>query len=179
MNSRMLANFIGFQLGWFACVLMAARGQPMLGIAVALVMVAVHLYMSPQPVGDLRMMLAVTLLGGMWDSLLTGIGILQFSTGMLLPWLAPHWIFAMWLVFATTLNTSLRWLHGRYLLAMVLGAAGGPLAYNAGAALNAVTMPDALLANSAMAAGWGLLMPALVKLAEYFDRPQQTREYAS
>jgi len=44
---------------------------------------------------------------------------------------------------ATTLNVSMAWLRGRYALAAIFGAFGGPLAYYSGAKLGAMTrLPD-------------------------------------
>jgi len=75
----------------------------------------------------------------------------------------------MYALFATTLNVSLNWLHGRWLLAVVLGGVSGPLAYWAGARLGAVTMPSPELALGALAVGWAALMPAFMVLARRFD----------
>jgi hypothetical protein len=65
---------------------------------------------------------------------------------------------------ATTLNLSLRWLHGRFLLASVFGAIGGPLAFLAGERLGAVVFPDTMLAMLVLGAGWGVLFTLLVIL---------------
>jgi hypothetical protein len=61
---------------------------------------------------------------------------------MVLPWLAPVWIIAMWAGFATLLHVALRWLLPHRWLAALLGAVGGPLAYYAGMRLGAVNFPD-------------------------------------
>lgn len=171
MNTRshMIINFIGFQLGWFACVLMAARQQPATGAVVALILVALHIYFMNQRGKALTLILIVTLLGSIWDSLLTQQQILVFETGLLGSQLAPYWISAMWLVFATTLNLSLRWLHDHYMLAMLLGAIAGPLAYLSGSALGAVVIPDTGKASLVLAIGWSIMMPLLIKLAKLMD----------
>ena len=175
MKSQKLiaVNFIIFQLGWFSCVLMAARGSPETGIIVALLLVGVQLYLADNRRSLLFLLIIITLIGSAWDSLLTSLNILVFNTGMIVHFLAPGWIITMWLIFATTLNVSFRWLFGRYWLAMLLGALCGPMAYQAGAALGAVFIPDNLLANLVMASGWALLMPMSIKLAEMFhqDKP--------
>ena len=64
-------------------------------------------------------------------------GWLEYPSGILLSNTAPHWIVAMWVLFASTLNVSLRWLRGRWALATLLGAVAGPLAYYGGAGLGA------------------------------------------
>jgi hypothetical protein len=77
---------------------------------------------------------------------------------------------ALWVLFATTFNASLRWLRGRPLLAMALGAVGGPLAYLAGAQLGAISFPELASGLAVQAAGWTLLMPLLMRIADRLDR---------
>ena len=81
-------------------------------------------------------------MGLVFDSLLVTVGWLEYPNGMFAPVVAPYWILSMWVLFATTLNVSLAWLHGRYTLAAVFGAIGGPLSYLAGARLGAVTLAE-------------------------------------
>jgi hypothetical protein len=75
----------------------------------------------------------------------------------------------MWMLFATTLNVSLRWLRRYPLAAIALGAIGGPLAYWAGARLGAMEFAAPVAATAALAFGWALLTPLLVWLAQRFD----------
>ena len=170
MNShkQIVVNFMLFQLGWFSCVLMAAQGLPEVGIVIALLLVCVQLFLAGNRKNLITLILIVTLIGSAWDSVMTSFDILVFDVGMIVSFLAPGWIMAMWLMFATTLNVSFRWLFGRYWLAMFLGAIFGPLTYQAGAAMGAVVIPDNLFANSVIALGWALLMPLYIKLAEMF-----------
>ncbi len=65
------------------------------------------------------------LLGFVADSLLTGMGLLRFPSGQFHPQFAPYWMVAMWMLFATTFNVSLRWLKPRLGLAALLGRGRG------------------------------------------------------
>jgi len=76
---------------------------------------------------------------------------------------------ALWMLFATTLNVSLAWLKRSALLAALFGAIGGPLAYYGGAKLGALSFLAPTPALVALALGWGLLTPLLIKLALRFD----------
>ena len=167
-QKQIAVNFILFQLGWFSCVLMAAQGLPEVGIVIALLLVCVQLFLADNRKSLLILIAIVTLIGSAWDSVMTSTGILVFDTGMIVSFLAPGWIVTMWLMFATTLDVSFRWLFGRYWLAVLLGAIFGPFTYQAGAAMGAVVIPDNVLANSVIALGWALLMPLYIKLAEMF-----------
>ena len=79
-------------------------------------------------------------IGLVWDSALASLGWIRFTSGTLVEGAAPPWILGLWALFATTLNRSLAWLHGRYALAAVLGAIAGPLSYWAGARLGALEL---------------------------------------
>jgi hypothetical protein len=164
-----LTNFLIFQIGWLACVLGGANHLPWAGTGVAALAVAWHLSQAAAPRRELTLVLAVGLLGALWDSLLVAAGLLQYPSGTLVPGTAPHWIVAMWLLFATTLNVSLRWLRQRYTLAAIFGALGGPLAYYAGEQLGGVQIPQLGAAMAALAVGWAVIMPLLTVLAQRCD----------
>jgi hypothetical protein len=172
MNSlrHQVINFVAFQLGWFACVLSAANNSPLTGIACAIVILGLHFFLSTQVRRDLILITVIALIGSSWDSLLTWQQLMQFSSGQYHHNLAPAWITAMWLIFATTINVSLRWLYRRYLLAALLGAIAGPLAYQAGSALGAVSLPQPLVSMIVMSIGWALMMPLFIKLAQRIEQ---------
>ena len=76
------------------------------------------------------------------------------------PVATPMWFFALYALLATTLNASLGWLRGRPVLAAVLGAIGGPLAYYAGARIGAITLTGESLAVLGIL--WAGLMPGMI-----------------
>jgi len=161
-----LVNFAVFEIGWFACVLGAARGRPWLGMAISgLILLGSLLAAGAAWMRQLLLLLAVTAIGFVWDSALSLAGITVYpgmSHGLAL---APAWIAALWALFAMTLDVSLRWLQGRTVLAIVLGAIAAPLSYYGGARLGALVLPDRALALWAEAVGWGTLLPGLLLLA--------------
>ena len=166
---QVIVNFVLFQLAWFACVLGAANGLPWVGPLVVTVVAAYHLLRVPEPRAEMILLLVVALIGLAFDSMLVASGWLVYSSGQWHPLMAPYWIVAMWVAFATTFNVSMHWLKGRALMAILFGAAGGPLAYLAGAKLGAVVIADPLAATLALGLGWGLLMPVLMWVATHFD----------
>jgi hypothetical protein len=165
----LVRNFLLFQAGWFACVLLAARDHAGLAVLAIAAVVAVHLACTGRPARTVRVLLWVTLIGLVWDSLVMDTGVQRYTAGQFLPGVAPMWIIAMWTLFGTLLGQSLRWLRGRHLLAALFGLIGGPLAYAGGAKLGAVTLPDPLLAAVLEGAGWAVLTPLLVRLEERLD----------
>ena len=164
-----IMNAVVFQIGWLLCVLAGANHVPWLGTLAGLLIVAWHISYANSPRSELLLVLSAGVIGSVWDSLLVYAGWLQYPSGMLIENTAPHWIVAMWMLFATTLNVSLKWLKQRPLLASIFGAVGGPGAYFAGYKLGGVEMPDLTTAMIALALGWALLMPLLMELARRLD----------
>ena len=164
-----LINAAIFQLGWLCCVLAGANQLPWLGTATAILIVAWHVLGANDGQKELSLVLIVVGIGAVWDSLLVYAGLLQYPSGTLISGTAPHWIIAMWALFATTLNVSLRWLKNRPLLGALLGAISGPAAYFAGYKLGGVQFPDMNAALLALAGGWAVLMPLVMALSNRFD----------
>jgi hypothetical protein len=98
-------------------------------------------------------------------------GWVRFEAGVVLEGAAPYWMVALWALFATTLNESMRMLQTRPWIAAAFGAVGGPLAYYAGARMGALDLvqPAAMLA--ALAVGWALATPLLLSLARRLNVP--------
>ena len=167
------ANFLIFQAGWFATVLGAANGAPWLGPIAVLVAVVLHLRTTNDAAAELRLLGSAVALGLVADSLLLATGWIAYPNGSWVPGLAPYWIVTLWALFATTLNVSMRWMAGRYLLAALFGAIGGPLSYLAGARLGAMTFVDTQAAVAALAVACALAMPALMWLAARLDGTQE------
>ncbi len=160
-----LLNLVSYQTGWLACVLGAARGVPAIGAGIALVLMAVHLIRARQPAQELRLIGIAALLGACWDSALGALHLIRYSSGILASDLAPYWIVALWMLFATTLNSSLAWLQQRLIVAGALGAAGGPLAYYGAERCGALQLLRPGLALAVLCAGWALITPLLAALA--------------
>ncbi len=170
-----ILNLILFQIGWFSCVLGAANDWPWIGVCAAAIVVALHIARARRPLKEIALIATATALGTAWDSTLVAAGLFSYPVGNVLANTAPVWILAMWTLFATTLNVSLRWLKGRPFLAGLLGAVGGPSAYYAGAEIGAATLVDPVAALAAQAVGWALIMPLLVTLSSRLDgfRPRE------
>jgi Protein of unknown function (DUF2878) len=166
---QVIANFVLFQAGWFACVLGAAHGWPWIGTAVVAAIIVWHLWSAAQPAQEAKLIAMALLIGASWDSVLVMLGWIAYPAGTLIAGAAPHWILALWALFATALNVSMRWLKQRLLLAVALGVICGPLSYWGAARLGAVEFIDPVRIVIALAVGWGLIMPALMRLSRRYD----------
>lgn len=164
-----LINIALFQIGWFACVLSGAANQPLVGVSVALVIIALHLSRAENSKKELFLVLIAMLIGACWDSILVWQNWLGYTSGIVVTNTAPYWIVVMWGLFATTLNVSLRWLKNKTIIAAFLGALAGPLAYYGGLKLGAVQFLDTQMALLSLAVGWAVFTPILMSLSNNFD----------
>jgi hypothetical protein len=161
--------FVVGQVGWFACVLSAARGAPWIGAGCALLLIAAHLALASRADAELKLIASVASIGALWESALVQGGLLSYPHGMTLGHFAPYWIVALWALFAAQFNTTYRWLKSRIGLSAVLGAIAGPLSFHAGASLGAVRFDRPWAATLALAAGWSCLLPLIVVLSRRWD----------
>ncbi len=161
-----LINYFAFNIGWLACVMWAASGQPLVGLLVAGLLIIVHLALAKRRRTEAKLLLYCAAIGTVFDSLLLATGWVSYPNGEWVPGLAPFWIVAIWVLFASTLNLSMAWLKGRIYLAALMGAVGGPLSYLGGQKLNAIYLEQPVPALIALALGWALMMPALSALAQ-------------
>jgi hypothetical protein len=163
------ASFIGYQLVWFVAVIFAGRGESWPGVAAALLFVAWQLAVSPQRRAASWVLLIAVVCGVVIDGLVRALNLADYAAAA--PALptggAPFWILGLWACFSLTLGGPLRALGTRPVLAMLLGAIGGPLAY-AGAARgwDALTFhAPAWQALGLLGLGWAVAMPVLASLS--------------
>jgi Protein of unknown function (DUF2878) len=168
-NNKIIINFVLFQIGWFSCVLGAAKQLPWLGVLVVLAIVAWHLWQAQQAKSEVILLLIALLIGGLFDQMLLSLNLVSYQSHGWGTALVPAWILALWAVFTTVLNVSLRWMRGRWLIAVLFGAIGGPLAYMGAAKLGAATLNAVPASYIALSLGWAILTPLLLKVSEKFD----------
>lgn len=168
-KSQIISNFILFQIGWFACVIGAAKQLPWLGVIVVAAIVAWHLSLSKQAKPELILLALALVIGGIYDQLMLSSGLISYQAHGWIAGLVPAWILALWAVFVTVLNVSLRWMRSKWLVAILFGAIGGPLAYMGAEKLGAVSLNILPASYIALAVGWAILTPLLLMLSEKFD----------
>ncbi len=165
MSPRVVASFVGLQLGWFACVLGGASGHPALGPAIVLPSLALHVWLQPAEARgrEALVLAAASLLGFVIDTALLRTGVIVLADAKV----SPPWLVALWPNFAaaTAPAGSLAGLANRPLLGALLGAVAAPFAYDAGARLGAVALGGGRLpALAIIGAAWALFVPAFVAL---------------
>jgi hypothetical protein len=166
---RQLANFVIFEAAWFACILGVAHGVPSWGTAAVVAAIAWHVAISARPATELALVGLLCTIGLVAESLVVAQGHVAYPAGQPVAWLAPYWMVALWGEFAIALNVTLRWLKGRPLLALVLGAVFGPLSFLGGVRLGGARFVDTRPALVTLACMWALLMPLVMALSDRFD----------
>jgi hypothetical protein len=161
-----IRNLVLFKLGWVACVMLAAAGQPVMATLVVAAVVMAHLATVPVKSKESMLLVSAAVIGMTWESLLVRFGIVSYPGYTDAAALAPYWIVAMWVLFATTINHGLRWIKRSWIVASAAGLIGGPLAFYSGAQLGAVEFSNTLLALVSIGVGWAVLLPALALVAD-------------
>jgi Protein of unknown function (DUF2878) len=168
-RTRIVSNFLAFQVAWFVCVWGGAHERVGLGVLWVAITVVAHIVLAPRVKTEATLVALVTLLGTVWESAVVVMGLVRYPFGNFFALMPPIWIIAMWALFAIVLNVSLRWMKGRPLTAAIFGFMGAPLSYWAGYRMGAIQTDGLPLFLIAQAAGWAVLMPLVVRLAMRFD----------
>lgn len=163
MTADLVVHLIGSYLGWFACVLGAAAGEPLPGIAFVGVLVLLRLLWSRHKTQVLRLAAWCAALGFVLDTSFSLQGQFQFVGTPPLS-VAPLWMVALWVNLSLTLPYAEAWIGKRWPLAALLGGFAAPLAYLAGDSLGAILLKDRLVVLY-LAICWAGVFPFLIWLA--------------
>jgi hypothetical protein len=148
--------------------------HPWLGVLVVACVFIWHLFQAKHAKPELILLIITLLIGGIYDQLMLTSNLITYQSHGWSNSLVPAWILALWAVFVTILNVSLRWMKnikapGKWLIAVLFGAIGGPLAYMGAEKLGAVSLNNLPASYIALAIGWSILTPLLLVLSEKFD----------
>ena len=140
LPAPLIINFVGFQLLWAAAVFGGAREMSWPSWTVLAVMLAGQWWFDPRWSKNVAMLLWGLVLCLLLEPIWLSSGLLAY-TGWQHPWLAPAWIWALWLGFAVSFHYSLNWLCGRPWLGAAFGAIGGVFSVTMGMRLGAASAP--------------------------------------
>lgn len=168
---RFWSNLIGYQLVWFSAVIGAGRGLAWTGVVAATVFVAAEWWASPTRSALLRLCAVALVCAAVVDGVLSASGWATHAAAWPIAGIAPAWILALWCAFASTLLSSMAVLQRRRVLALLLGAIGGPLAYlGAARGFSAITfIPPSWQGLAWLALGWGIALPLLASCAGHWQ----------
>jgi len=170
-----IINAVLYQIGWFSCLLGAAWGYPISGSLLAIMLIAVHLFLADSPKTEMKLIFCACLLGVVLDSSQQALGVFSLKIEPDWPLWLPLWIVVIWAQFATMFRYALSWLSGRYLLAALFGLFGGPLAYWGGVRLGAAEFGEnTIFSFITLACVWALVTPLLFWLSSKLN-PEEGR----
>ncbi|MDO6571792.1 DUF2878 domain-containing protein [Gilvimarinus sp. 2_MG-2023] len=142
------ANFLMFQVGWAIAVMLGSRAA----IAYVIFAGTLHFYYSTTRRFDYCAVLPLFAIGYLHDVALLLTGVLVIGDSII----PPPWLSAIWVLLGLTLNHSLHFIYRNKILASLLGAVGGAVAYSAGVKLSG--------AQWGILDGWGSLIIAFAWL---------------
>jgi hypothetical protein len=158
-----LVSFVGAQLSWWACVLLAGTPWALTAVIGTGLWVAWQVARSSQPRQELTLVVLATAMGIVVDSALVFASAIAFPAAVALgPLPTPLWMVALWTSFATMLTSTLAPVLRSCLLSLAFGVVGGPLSYLGGSRLGPITIVEPVLPSLALiAVAWGLAMVVL------------------
>ena len=156
----MLFNLIGFNISLFGLVLLGQSFIPF-----ALFWLGLHLYFCKSSLAEFKLILLVTFIGTLVDSILLFADVLVFTDSLII----PFWLITLWACFAATIAHSLKFLASSKKLQFIIGFIFPPLSYIGGASLSAVKFGyDLLVTYFIFASIWGVLIVLFFSLKERF-----------
>ena len=170
MNAKikMIINIVGFYIGWWGCILGSSNGYPYIGPLLTLVFIIIHGKYFIGNAKELQLIVIVGLVGTIVDSCLffsqSFVYAGAYSENL---FIAPLWITAMWAGFAATVNHSMTFFKGKWILMIVAGAIFGPAAYYTGEGFGAITFQlTPLFSTLIIGAVWAVAMPLVFFINE-------------
>ena len=163
LKYKNIFNIIGFQTGWWACVLGTKNGYPYLGPLVMLIFLFIHFSRLDNRNNEIFFAVLVGLVGTVVDTVLLQTKLIEYK-GVYTDNIAPLWITTMWIGFAATINHSLAWLNNKWIMSFALGAIFGPLSYYTGIKFEVLHFEISVLTISILALLWGVVIPYLYYL---------------
>ena len=172
-------NFISTNIGWFACILGAARGYPWIGLIVVLILFIIHIvFIENQNARNIIIIACISMvIGIIADTFIIAVGNINLNRWIIPPPFTTIWDLTIWANFSLTLNTSLRFLQKKLLIAAFLGAIFAPGTYYAGERLGALNFTEPHWKGIVwIGVVWILVMPLLSLLAKKCNNRNETKK---
>jgi hypothetical protein len=174
---RSVFNAIIFYIGWIACIAGAAHGRVWEALFLTFFLMSMDLYFTKITSSsvfyqDLILMAVLTISGSLIEMGLIYLKVIEYaSPNALNPFIPPLWIMTLYALFALSLNHSLAWLKGKFVIGMGCGALFGPLSYLAGVRLGgAIFLLPVYQTLGILGSIWALYVPCSSWLAFYLNK---------
>lgn len=155
-----------FYFGWIVCLQEASRGQSLYSLLTIGAMIAYYLYCSSCRKADYFLLFLVISLGPMTDIFYSRIGLLHYHHSVY----PPLWVFLLWGLFGINIHLF-SWMKRYWILAVILGALGGPLSYLSAIELGSVKLLKPLpLAFITIGGIWAIFLPGFIWLEDFLKK---------
>lgn len=161
MLKKILLNLVIFQIGWLVAVL----GGDQYAVLYTLLALAIHQWLILDHVSEWKLIGIIVVVGCAWDIAMAQGQLLIFPEAIIFG--IPLWLICLWVLFATTFQHCLRWMHTRLYLAALFAAIFGPLSYWSGTQISNVKIGEPMwLSILIIGVGWMVLFPGGLHLAQ-------------
>ena len=134
----MWINLLGFKFIWLGLVFLGDVFIP-----IALILLLLHLCYCCNKKAEFQLVIWVTAIGIIIDSLLIFVGFFNFEHAAHL----PYWLLALWVCFAATVSQGMSFLKGKVLWQILIGALFAPISYLTGANLSLINFEYSTVAS--------------------------------
>ncbi len=162
---KLFFDLVAYYSVWFACVLGAAHGHAWSGLLISIAITALQTYVHTQTQAApllWRFIGLMTVCGFIVDSLAVQLNWIALAANPLAFHCSAPWMVGLWLNFSFILYAYLRQHFLNYRLFAVLSLLGFPVAYYAGTALGAATLPHGLPGLLAIGVSWSFICPSVL-----------------
>jgi len=132
----LICNIVGFNTAWFGLVYWGNSFIP-----ISFILLLIHLHFFSKYKKEWLLILVITFIGIIVDSLLMYFAVFIFADNSHL----PFWLMMLWACFSATLCHSLRFLSDSTVLQLLVGGLFAPLSYIAGYKFQAVEFGYSLI----------------------------------
>jgi len=146
MRKTGLWSWLGFNAVWFAAAAGAANGLNWPAVVACFLYVTALALARAFEHASVALLAGITLAGGVGETVLLAVGVLTYSAQWPLPNIAPLWMGALWVAYASAVETTVPRLrvHPVYIVATALLA---PLAYLAGGRMGALVVHGPMISS--------------------------------
>lgn len=163
-------NALLFQAGWFTCILLPSFAA----LICTVIILLIHFKMSENEDREMLLVFAVGTAGYFMDSIYSLTGKIDLAPGNE----SMIYLVCVWLLFAASLNSSLKWFCGTSMKSILLGILA-PVSYFAAQQFGKVKYSEPLVSSMLIhALLWGLFM-LIVHKVFFGQNIQRTNERQS
>ena len=166
-------NILGYQLIWFLTVWCVQNNMYLYPLISTVLYLVIHFLISEHKRRDLIILLGISIIGSIVDSLLLTFEVFQVTSTQPLFISIPYWLISIWIAFSLLIPYSLNWITTHKITAIMAGAIFGPLAYLSAIKFTILTTSNTTSSLVVLSIIWAILMYIIIKFKEkvgiYYD----------